>query len=68
MFHRYPLHECTWEPAENFSNDLRMITALRDSWVAENPGTDFDSLDPSETILLNDASNLAGADVTWLNI
>ena len=65
ILHRYGLHECTWEPVENFSNDLNMIKAFRDSWIEENPGVDFESIDLGETLLLNDASNLARAGITW---
>ena len=65
MVHRYQLDQCTWEPPESFSNDLKKMEDFLGWWATENPGVDVESLDPHETIFLHDAYVLARAGVTW---
>ena len=55
----FGLDDCTWEPPENFSNDIEKINELWESWGQENPGVDPHSLDPRETVLLHEVYVLA---------
>jgi len=55
----FGLDSCTWEPPENFSNDITKIDNLWKSWAGENPGVDPHSLDPRETVLLREVYVLA---------